>query len=167
MNARNSNTTRPTSYRTINMGMNNTTWIYTFDVLQMNNAKWRGEYEIARHVQSMNILGSNIINAKRVLSSTICRFNPAFDRCVGISRLLPLPEMPYCSCGQSGSTYARESRLPFAFVGNSRWSSVGIGASGLFRCARTALLPANIVILVAVDVTKVKCIYCCKILLQL
>src|SRR5882724_10406756 len=30
-----------------------------------------------------------------------------------------------------------------------------------------ALLPANIVILFAVDVTKVKCIYCCKILLQL
>ena len=29
------------------------------------------------------------------------------------------------------------------------------------------LLPANIVILFAVDVTKVKCIYCCKILLQL
>ena len=91
----------------------------------------------------MNILGPyrkklNILKMERVPSSTISRFSPAHDCCVGISHLLPLAEMPYCSFSQGGSTSAR-SRLPFAFAGNSQRPPVGIGASRLSRCKRTRL----------------------------
>jgi hypothetical protein len=50
---------------------------------------------------------------------------------------------------------------------NSVWLVQCLGIYWRAEKLRKALLPANIVILFAVDVTKVKCIYCCKILLQL
>ena len=44
---------------------------------------------------------------------------------------------------------------------------LNINSTGFLWAEEETLLPANIVILFAVAVTKVKCIYCCKILLQL